>query len=194
MTSPAEKINHPQHYGGDTVYEHIKVVEAWGLLTNYPLAIALKHVCRAGKKDGSPVLEDLRKARWYLDWEIRRLERAEELTDITPPLSWEKRATSNKTLPPAPVLSKPIAGGNGVDSWNWSGEAREFSSKRAAETWMKSCGIAWTTATWEAGHMVARYTDANGSVARLLESDSTFTLMLVDPEAASCEWRREKTT
>lgn len=26
-----ETINHPQHYGGDTTYEAIKVIEAWGL-------------------------------------------------------------------------------------------------------------------------------------------------------------------
>ena len=26
-----ETVNHPQHYGGDTVYEAIKVIEAWGL-------------------------------------------------------------------------------------------------------------------------------------------------------------------
>ena len=29
--SRKEQINHPVHYGGDTVYEVIKVIEAWGV-------------------------------------------------------------------------------------------------------------------------------------------------------------------
>jgi hypothetical protein len=70
-----ELIDHPPHYGGDTVYEHIKVVDAWGL--NYRLGIATKHICRAGKKPGASALEDLQKARWYIDSEIKRLEATE---------------------------------------------------------------------------------------------------------------------
>ena len=37
---------------------------------------ALKYVWRAGAKEGCSELEDLRKARWYLDREIKRLEKA----------------------------------------------------------------------------------------------------------------------
>jgi hypothetical protein len=70
----AEKVDHPQHYGGDTIYEHIKVVEAWGL--NYALGNATKYICRAGKKENE--LEDLRKAAWYLQHEIDRVERETE--------------------------------------------------------------------------------------------------------------------
>src|SRR5215211_4284522 len=62
-----EAIDHPAHYGGDSLYEHIKVVEAWGL--GYALGNATKYIARAGKKTENPV-EDLKKARWYLDWEI----------------------------------------------------------------------------------------------------------------------------
>lgn len=64
------KIDHPEHYGGDTTYEAIKVIEAWNL--GFRLGNAVKYICRAGKKGDH--LEDLRKARWYLDREIRRLE------------------------------------------------------------------------------------------------------------------------
>jgi hypothetical protein len=54
-------INHPPHYGGaDDPYEAIKVIEAWGL------GFHLGNTINA--------LEDLRKARWYLDREIGRLE------------------------------------------------------------------------------------------------------------------------
>jgi len=66
----ADSVNHPAHYGGDTVYEHIKVVEAWGL--NYALGNATKYIMRAGKKTDNP-LEDLHKAIWYIQHEIKRL-------------------------------------------------------------------------------------------------------------------------
>lgn len=67
-----EKVNHPAHYGGaDNPYEHIKVVEAWGL--GYALGNATKYICRAGKKDSETTVEDLLKARWYVEHEIERL-------------------------------------------------------------------------------------------------------------------------
>jgi hypothetical protein len=63
-----EMIDHPQHYGGDTVYEVIKVLEAWEL--NFHLGNAVKYIARAGKKGSA--LEDLQKAVWYLNREIER--------------------------------------------------------------------------------------------------------------------------
>lgn len=63
-----ESVNHPEHYGGDTTYEAIKVIEAWEL--GFCLGNAVKYICRAGKKD-TPLL-DLEKARWYIDREITR--------------------------------------------------------------------------------------------------------------------------
>lgn len=66
---PSETINHPPHYGGDTTYEAIKVIEAWEL--GFCLGNAVKYICRAGKKGDA--LEDLEKAAWYLAWEIGKL-------------------------------------------------------------------------------------------------------------------------
>lgn len=69
----ADAVNHPPHYGGeDNPYEAIKVIEAWGL--GFCLGNTVKYISRAGKK--GDLAEDLRKARWYLDREIARLERA----------------------------------------------------------------------------------------------------------------------
>ena len=66
---PKETVNHPAHYGGaDNPYEAIKVIEAWTL--NFNLGNTTKYIARAGRKDGATRLEDLRKARWYLDREI----------------------------------------------------------------------------------------------------------------------------
>lgn len=65
-----EKVDHPSHYGGDTTYEAIKVIEAWGL--GFCLGNAVIYIARAGRKTPD-ALEDLEKARWYLEREIRRL-------------------------------------------------------------------------------------------------------------------------
>ena len=65
-----ETVNHPAHYGGDTTYEVIKVIEAWGL--GFHLGNVVKYVARADHK-GNP-LEDLKKARWYLDRKIQTME------------------------------------------------------------------------------------------------------------------------
>jgi len=64
-------VNHPPHYktgGVDT----IDFIEAKDL--NYRLGNVVKYVSRAGKK-GDPI-EDLKKARWYLDREINARENA----------------------------------------------------------------------------------------------------------------------
>lgn len=66
-----EAVNHPPHYGGaDNPYEAIKVIEAWGL--DFCLGNTVKYIARAGKKDAT--VQDLKKARWYLDREISNLE------------------------------------------------------------------------------------------------------------------------
>lgn len=67
-----EAVHHPQHYGGDTVYEVIKVLDAWGL--GFGLGNAVKYVARAGRKPTADSLEDLRKAAWYIQHEIDRIE------------------------------------------------------------------------------------------------------------------------
>jgi hypothetical protein len=69
----SETVDRPKHYGGaENPYEAIKVVEAWGL--DFCLGNVVKYISRAGKKGDA--LEDLKKARWYLDREIMNLEAA----------------------------------------------------------------------------------------------------------------------
>jgi hypothetical protein len=68
---PVESVNHPAHYGGDTVYEVIKVLEAWGLDSDAYLFNVVKYIARPGKGN---YLEDLKKARFYLDRKIARME------------------------------------------------------------------------------------------------------------------------
>ena len=64
----SDPVNHPDHYGGaDNPYEAIKVIEAWNL--GFCLGNAVKYISRAGKKN-EKLLEDLRKASWYINREI----------------------------------------------------------------------------------------------------------------------------
>jgi len=71
-----EMVNHPNHYGGaENNYEVIKVCEAWGLDYDAYLFNVVKYVARAGKKDQTKELEDLKKAAFYLDRKIKNLEK-----------------------------------------------------------------------------------------------------------------------
>ena len=71
-----EMVNHPNHYGGkDNVYEVIKVCEAWSLDKDAYLFNVVKYVARAGKKDPTKELEDLKKAAFYLNRKILNLQK-----------------------------------------------------------------------------------------------------------------------
>jgi hypothetical protein len=68
----SDAIDHPAHYAAaDPAYETIRVIEAWAL--GFNLGNVVKYVSRAERK-GAP-LDDLRKARWYLDREIGNREK-----------------------------------------------------------------------------------------------------------------------
>ena len=70
-----EMVNHPSHYGGDdNLYEAIKVIEAWEL--DFHLGNTVKYISRAGKKHVEKELEDLLKAKWYLERKIENLKKA----------------------------------------------------------------------------------------------------------------------
>ena len=63
-----DPVNSPAHYT-DGGIETIDYIEAKQL--NYHLGNVVKYVSRAGKK--AAALQDLEKAKWYLDREIARL-------------------------------------------------------------------------------------------------------------------------
>lgn len=91
----SDSVNHPAHYGGaENPYEAIKVIEAWGL--GFCLGNCIKYIARAGKK--GDVLEDLKKAAWYLQREVENLERGQLMS------SWvqEPVQVSRKWNPPLP--------------------------------------------------------------------------------------------
>lgn len=65
-----DPVNHPAHYTSGGI-EVIEAIEAWEL--GFNLGNAVKYIARAGKKDPARTVEDLQKARWYLNREIQRL-------------------------------------------------------------------------------------------------------------------------
>ena len=62
-----EQVNHPSHY--QQGIEPIEVIESWDL--NFSLGNAIKYILRSPYKGKQ--IEDLEKARWYIDREINRL-------------------------------------------------------------------------------------------------------------------------
>ena len=74
----SEIINHPQHYTSGKI-EVIDFIEDKGL--NFNLGNVVKYVARAGHKKSSgksvdaKALEDLKKARWYIEREIATREK-----------------------------------------------------------------------------------------------------------------------
>lgn len=65
-----DNVNHPSHYT-DGKIEVIDFIEQKNL--NFHRGNAVKYIARAGKKDPEKEIEDLRKAVWYLNREIKRL-------------------------------------------------------------------------------------------------------------------------
>ena len=77
-TPAQDNVNHPSHYASDSGLEAIEVIEAF-FHGNAFLANTFKYIARAGKKGGEAKrLEDLRKARWYLEREIKHAEARED--------------------------------------------------------------------------------------------------------------------
>ena len=62
-----EQVNHPSHYNQGI--EAIDIIESWDL--NFSLGNAIKYILRSPYKGKQ--IEDLEKARWYIDREINRL-------------------------------------------------------------------------------------------------------------------------
>ncbi len=67
-----DAVNHPAHYT-DGKIEVIDFIEDKQL--DFCLGNSVKYIARAGKKDPSKIIEDLKKAQWYLNRKIQSLEK-----------------------------------------------------------------------------------------------------------------------
>lgn len=72
-TLSSDNVSHPSHYadGWSNGAEVIDLTEH----LSFCAGNVVKYVCRAGRKDPDKHVEDLEKARWYLDREIARVRR-----------------------------------------------------------------------------------------------------------------------
>lgn len=70
-----DPVNHPKHYTSDpSGVECIQITRH----RNFNVGNAIKYLWRAGLKDDTRHIEDLRKAVWYIEDEIARLETIEQ--------------------------------------------------------------------------------------------------------------------
>lgn len=69
-TTSSNNVSHPPHYaeGWSNGAEVIDLTEH----LSFCAGNVVKYVCRAGRKDPDKYIEDLEKARWYIDREIAR--------------------------------------------------------------------------------------------------------------------------
>jgi hypothetical protein len=73
----SEQVNHPKHYRSESGFEAIDVIEAWNLSFN--LGNVIKYICRADLKKND--LEDLKKAVFYLEREIKNVSKNQTRDD-----------------------------------------------------------------------------------------------------------------
>lgn len=74
MVRIVSNVEHPAHYNIGKI-EVIDAINEWRL--DFDLGNVVKYVARAGHKDPTKIVEDLKKARFYLDDEISRLTKEE---------------------------------------------------------------------------------------------------------------------
>ena len=67
-----DQVNHPDHY--TWMKNGVEVIDITSQFS-FTLGNALKYIMRAGHKGNA--LADLKKARWYIDYEIKRIEGGE---------------------------------------------------------------------------------------------------------------------
>lgn len=95
--SQADPVNHPRHYNTHpSGVECIQIVEHMG----FCLGNAIKYLWRADEK-GAPI-EDLKKARWYIDREIARREGSEpreSTAQPAPPVAASRCGRRPQALP-----------------------------------------------------------------------------------------------
>lgn len=74
-----DPVNHPRHY---TAYKGLEVIDLTEQM-NFNRGNAVKYIARAGLKNPTTEVQDLEKARWYIDREIQRLRKAQDVAILS---------------------------------------------------------------------------------------------------------------
>jgi hypothetical protein len=108
MASMSDPVNHPSHYSSSYIHpkcgkpiECIDVVRHMG----FDLGNVIKYLWRAGKKNS--LLEDLKKARWYLDDWISAVEADLDAAEVAELDEKAKGELLEKLGPPPAVFPAP---------------------------------------------------------------------------------------
>ncbi len=98
--SEKDIINHPSHYISNEGLETIDVIDAFTAELQGTDAVytghILRYVCRWPYKNGT---EDLKKARWYLDRLINKLEQEEDMNLEEPKCPYENNNVYYQAAP-----------------------------------------------------------------------------------------------
>ena len=92
-TQLIDNVNHPHHYNRGKI-EVIEALEDWKL--DFHCANAVKYIARAGVKDPTKEIEDLEKARWYLQ---RKIELLKARNENRKPIKPNDMTRDKKSLP-----------------------------------------------------------------------------------------------
>lgn len=106
----SDPINHPPHYTSNPSGVECITVTEW---MNFNLGNAMKYIWRAGEKGNA--IQDLQKARWYLDREISRLERTLQGNANVGAETRSEASMVFKTKPMYGMASQTGRGGEGVE-------------------------------------------------------------------------------
>lgn len=75
-----EMVDHPSHYQSSR-FEVIDIIEEFNL--GFNLGNVIKYILRSDKKfEGMQLLQDLKKAKWYLEREIRKIDKGVDKNNV----------------------------------------------------------------------------------------------------------------
>lgn len=122
MGTVFDPVIRPAHYTEGRDHEPADVIQDWQL--NFFLGNTVKYISRAGRKPGADVIQDLEKARWYLDREIsnRRANAADAAKPIHPSstdtyVGIAFSAVEQKCAPCVSVKDSSTTNENEIDGW-----------------------------------------------------------------------------
>lgn len=155
----SDPVNHPPHYYALNGMEAIDVIEAF-FFENAYLANVFKYIARAGKKDS--VLQDLSKAKFYLQREIDRVtevqqaEAHEVINDTIKRLAeepghpryYEEKQLAWFSLDDVP-LDTTVEDIDG-DQWYLSGSGYRYVKHYGEDTWNNNVDQRIDLHTWDA--------------------------------------------
>jgi len=106
MKEKKETVEHPDHYNFSK-YETIDVIEGWKL--GFSLGNVIKYISRAGRKIDE--IEDLKKARFYLNYFIFEKDNLENLPPEEVINEWKVNEELSKVIYLVNMINKSEKGG-----------------------------------------------------------------------------------